>query len=235
VTDRLELDETERRALGVLLEKALATPTYYPMTLNAVVNACNQRSNRHPVLALTEADVEEALQRLRGKGLSCVIYPAGGRVEKWRHLVREAWELETGARAVLAELLLRGVQSVGELRARASRMHRVEDQGALDAVLSQLAEHEPTLARRLSPSGQRRGVRWCHELYSEAERETLAEQVVADGAGGGAGARQARPRPTGPAVAAELEALRRRLARIEAHLGLEPEKADQEPVAREAK
>lgn len=219
MTERTELDEAEQRVLGVLLEKALATPTYYPMTLNAAVNACNQRSNRDPILELTEADVEEALQSLREKGLSCVICPAGGRVEKWRHLVRETWELDTAARAVLAELLLRGAQANGDLRQRASRMHPIEDLGALETVLQQLAEHDPPLARRLSPPGQRRGVRWCHELYPEAERE--ARSANAETAGAGRSAAPSRPKTGGAALSAELDAIRDRLARIEAHLGLD--------------
>ncbi|RME71075.1 MAG: DUF480 domain-containing protein [Planctomycetota bacterium] len=213
------LDPIERRVLGVLIEKQLSTPASYPLTLNALIAGCNQKSNRDPVLDLEPYEVQEALERLRARGLVSQYFSAGGRAEKWRTLDREHWGIGGPERAVLAELLLRGPQSMGELRARASRMVPIADLAALGEVLEALASHQPPLAVRLSPPGQRRGVRWAHALYPETERAALrteegARAAAAGGGGGGAGARSG--------VREQLAALERRIARIEQHLGLEP-------------
>lgn len=132
------LNEMEVRVLGSLIEKELATPEYYPLTLNALVNACNQKSNREPVLNLAEDEVVRALDTLRFKQLA-VVSADGGRVTKYRHLLAEQLRLSPAELAVLAELLLRGAQTVGELRSRAERMHSFADLAAVEAVLEELA------------------------------------------------------------------------------------------------
>src|SRR5262249_2251913 len=109
------LSMTERRILGVLVEKAKTTPDAYPLSINALVTGCNQKSNRDPVLNLTDADVEDALTQVQQKGL-VVRITGGSRVERWRHILYEAWRVEKPALAVLGELLLRGPQTEGELR-----------------------------------------------------------------------------------------------------------------------
>src|SRR5437764_10353630 len=132
------LDANERRVLGVLVEKAKTTPDAYPMSLNALVTGCNQKSNREPVLELDEGDVEEALLRCKSRGLAVKVI--GGRVERWRHLLYESWNLDKVEIAIVAELLLRGPQTEGELRGRASRMEPIEDLDALRNHLKSLAE-----------------------------------------------------------------------------------------------
>src|SRR4051794_31787465 len=119
------LDLKERRVLGVLVEKAKTTPDAYPMSLNALVTGCNQKSNRDPILFLSEDDVEYTLTRLQKAGL--VMKITGGRVERWRHLLYESWNVDKVDLAILGELLLRGPQTEGELRTRASRMEPIDD------------------------------------------------------------------------------------------------------------
>ncbi|GIW73271.1 MAG: hypothetical protein KatS3mg102_2813 [Planctomycetota bacterium] len=191
--ERLVLPPRERRVLGVLLEKELATPAYYPLTVNAATSSCNQKSNRDPVTEYTEAEVEDALEQLRARGLASAVFPAGGRVAKWRHLVREALGLEAAARAVLAELLLRGPQTPGELRARASRMRPLADLPALQQAIEQLAGHDPPLVTQLGTAGSRRAVRYAHTLYPE-------EELAALGGGAGRAGRRGRRRRGGSAA-----------------------------------
>src|SRR5947207_9827141 len=135
------LSTLDRRVLGVLVEKAKTTADAYPLSLNALVTGCNQKSNRDPMLNVSDVEVEEALTSAQKKGL--VVKITGGRVERWRHILYEAWRVEKVELAVLAELLLRGPQTEGELRSRASRMEPIADLDVLRAVLKHLA------ARRL--------------------------------------------------------------------------------------
>lgn len=135
----ITLNEIEVRVLGGLIEKELATPEYYPLTLNALTSACNQKSNRDPVVNLDEGEVVRALDALRFKQLA-VVSAEGGRVPKYRHILVEKLRLEPKELAVLAELLLRGPQTVGELRTRAERMRPFPDLPAVEAVLEELAE-----------------------------------------------------------------------------------------------
>lgn len=158
------LGVNERRVLGVLVEKAKTTPDAYPLSVNALVMGCNQKSNRDPVLELAEADVKEALGALQQKGLSVKI--TGGRVERWRHALYEAWKVDKVELAVLAELLLRGPQTEGELRGRASRMEPIADLELLRTVLRRLAER--ALVAYLSPEG-RRGIAVTHGFHSPEE------------------------------------------------------------------
>jgi uncharacterized protein YceH (UPF0502 family) len=162
------LDPHERRVLGVLVEKAKTTPDAYPLSINALVTGSNQKSNRDPILELSEDDVEEALVRCQQKGLAIKI--TGGRVVRWRHALYEAWHVDKTELAVLAELLLRGPQTEGELRARASRMEPIDDLDALRAVLRPLAERR--LVVYLSPEG-RRGTVLTHGFHAPEELERL--------------------------------------------------------------
>src|SRR5262249_28725125 len=119
------LGERERRVLGVLVEKAKTTPDAYPLSVNALVTGCNQKSNREPVMNIEDDDVEECLYALEKKAM--VSRVQGGRVERWRHELYTAWKVDKIEIAILAELLLRGPQTEGELRGRVSRMEPVED------------------------------------------------------------------------------------------------------------
>src|ERR1043166_2320533 len=145
------LTPNERRVLGVLVEKAKTTPDAYPLSGNALVTGSNQKSNREPLLNLNDLDVEEALHAAQQKGL--VMKVIGGRVERWRHLLYEKWQVDKVEIAVLGELLLRGPQTEGELRGRASRMEPIDDLDTLRARLKPLAQRG--LVVYLSPEGRR--------------------------------------------------------------------------------
>jgi uncharacterized protein YceH (UPF0502 family) len=162
---------TERRVLGVFVEKAKTTPDAYPMSVNALVTGCNQKSNRDPVLNLSEEDVEETLEGLQGRGLSTKIL--GGRVVRWKHNLYEAWQVEKVDLAVLAELLLRGPQTEGELRTHAGRMEPIDDLDQLRAVLRPLATRG--LVVFLGPEGKR-GTLITHGFHEPRELEALRHQ-----------------------------------------------------------
>jgi len=162
------LDARERRVLGVLVEKAKTTPEYYPMTLAALVSGCNQKSNRDPVTDFDADDVEEILQGLRKKGAT-VMVESGGRVVRWKHTLYDWLKVSKVEIAVIAELLLRGSQTEGDLRARASRMEPIPDLPTLQALLEGLIARD--LVVQLSPPGQKRGVMVTHGLYRPAELE----------------------------------------------------------------
>lgn len=188
------LSAQECRILGVLVEKAKTTPDAYPLSVNALVTGCNQKSNRDPVLELTDLEVEETLAELQKKGL--VIRVQGhGRVERWRHNLYDAWKADKVELAILAELLLRGAQTEGELRGRASRMEPLADLDALRQVLQPLAERG--LIVYLTPEG-RRGTMLTHGFLSPGERE--AARATA-GAAEAAPVRETAARPEGSEIA----------------------------------
>jgi uncharacterized protein YceH (UPF0502 family) len=165
------LEEEERRILGVLVEKAKTTPDAYPLSINALVTGCNQKSNRDPLMSLEEDDVEDALGRLKNRGL--VMKVIGGRVERWRHLLYETWHVDKIELAILAELLLRGPQTEGELRTRASRMEPIDDLDALREKLRPLVDR--TLVVYLTPE-ERRGAVLTHGFHDKTERQRLTAQ-----------------------------------------------------------
>ncbi len=163
------LNEIEIRILGCLIEKEMTTPEYYPLTLNALTNACNQKSNRDPVLDLDEASVVRGLDTLRHKGLAMQAHGEGSRVLKYRHALFEKLFLEPEQIAILSELLLRGPQTVGELRTRASRMHPFTDLDQVETVLAELAEREPPLTLKLPRQPGRKEHRFAHLLAPPPE------------------------------------------------------------------
>jgi uncharacterized protein YceH (UPF0502 family) len=177
----VSLSPRERRVLGVLVEKAKTTPEYYPLTVAAIVTGCNQKSNRDPVVTYDADDVDEILQGLRKKG-AAVMVEAGGRVVRWKHTLYDWFKVSKVELAVLAELMLRGPQTEGDLRARASRMEPIADLPALQALLEALIPRG--LIQYLSPPGVRRGVMVTHGLYlpEEAERvrQAFAHQVASE-------------------------------------------------------
>ncbi len=162
------LSPVERRVLGVLVEKAKTTPDAYPLSMNALTTGCNQKSNREPLLNLSDVDVEEGLVGLQKQQLVGKI--VGGRVERWRHFLYESWRVNKVELAVLTELLLRGPQTEGELRGRASRMEPIADLDALRGVLRILKERG--LIVYLTPEG-RRGTTLTHAFHTPAELEQL--------------------------------------------------------------
>jgi uncharacterized protein YceH (UPF0502 family) len=162
------LSVNERRVLGVLVEKAKTTPDVYPLSMNSLITGSNQKSNRDPVLDLSDLDVEEALVSCQKKGLAIKI--TGGRVERWRHNLYDVWHADKVELAILAELLLRGPQTEGELRGRASRMEPIVDLDALRALLKPLVERR--LVVYLSPEG-RRGTMVTHGFHVPEELNAL--------------------------------------------------------------
>lgn len=168
----LTLTSTESRVLGVLVEKAQTTPGQYPMTLNAMTSGANQKNNREPVLNLTEEQVLQALDGLRNKRLVNEVMLSGSRVQKYRHVAREALDVQTSELVILAELLLRGPQTIGELRGRASRMHPMESTDVVKNIIDSLSKKPGgAMIKELPPSPGDRSPRYmqllCPNLHPE--------------------------------------------------------------------
>lgn len=172
------LDALERRVLGVLIEKAKTTPENYPLSLNALKNGCNQKNNRAPLMSVEEDAVDAALETLRRLGAVAEIQ-GSGRVNKFRHLAYEWLGVEKVEMAVMAELLLRGAQTIGELRGRAARMEPIKDLTELRPVLDSL--QSKGLVVFLTPEG--RGAVVTHALYQEREMDKVRREVVTLGPG----------------------------------------------------
>ena len=164
----IELTPDEARTLGVLIEKAFTTPDQYPLTLNAVVNGSNQKNNRDPVMTMEESAAFDALEGLRAKKLVVRADMAGSRVNKFRHQAGEALHARPSEVAILAELLLRGPQTLGELRGRASRMQPFESIDAVKNMLAALMTREEPLVRELPPSPGSRAERYAQLLCPQA-------------------------------------------------------------------
>jgi uncharacterized protein YceH (UPF0502 family) len=163
------LSDAETRVLGSLVEKELTTPEYYPLSLNALVNACNQKSNRDPVMSLGEEAVREALHALDKKGLAGPADNMVSRVSKYEHRLQEAYNFTRHEIAILAELLLRGPQTPGELRSRADRMHKFEDLGIVQSTLQRLMKREPPLVKLLPRQPGTKEARYAHLLSGDVE------------------------------------------------------------------
>ncbi len=161
------LNAVEVRVVGALIEKGITTPEYYPLSLNALVNACNQRSSRDPVMDLSEADVRTALFELEQMGLVRVLSDA--RVSKFEHLTYGKLSLGRPEIAVLGLLLLRGPQTPAELRARAERMYTFDDTAGVTAVLDRMAAREEPLVAQLVRQPGARESRWAHLLGGPVE------------------------------------------------------------------
>ncbi|WP_027716702.1 YceH family protein [Desulfuromonas sp. TF] len=177
----MTLNAIEVRVLGCLAEKEMTTPEYYPLSLNALTNACNQKTNREPVMSLDETDIVRALDRLRQLGLATQS-AEGSRVPKYGHNLPGKFRLEPEELAVLTELLLRGAQTVGELRARADRMHPFADLAAVEEVLEELMGKEPPLAARLPRQPGRKEHRYTHLLTGEPEVEEAVSVATPEAA-----------------------------------------------------
>jgi uncharacterized protein len=170
------LEPSERRVLGVLIEKAKTTPENYPLSLNALRNGCNQKNNRAPLTQMEEGQVEDALESLRKLG-AVIVIQGDGRVEKYRHRAYEWLGVEKTELAVMAELLLRGAQTIGELRGRAARMEPIKDLGELRPVLETLEAKR--LIMYLTPQG--RGCVVSHALYQDRELDKVRREAVTIG------------------------------------------------------
>jgi hypothetical protein len=163
------LSEAETRVLGSLVEKDLTTPEYYPLSLNALVNACNQKSNRDPFMNLDEDTVRQALRSLEKKGLAGPADNMVSRVTKYEHRLQEAYNFNRHEIAILAELLLRGPQTPGELRSRADRMHKFDDLGIVLSTLQRLMKREPPLVKLLPKQPGTKEARYAHLLSGDVQ------------------------------------------------------------------
>jgi uncharacterized protein len=175
------LSEVECRVLGSLVEKEATTPEYYPLSLNALVNACNQKSNRDPVMTLDEPTVRQALHSLEGQSLVRSFSPADSRVTKYEHRLQEAYNFYRHETAILCLLLLRGPQTPGELRTRSERMHSFDDLAAVQSSLQHLMNREPPLVKALPRQPGTKETRYAHLLsgdVTQADAESRAQEAV---------------------------------------------------------
>ena len=162
------LNETEVRVVGALIEKQVTTPEYYPLTLNALMHACNQTSNRDPVVSFDEKTIMTALESLREKNLVYVFYGSDSRVPKYKHFVADIFHLTPPELAVMCVLMLRGPQTVGELRGRTNRLYEFADLAEVEATLEKLMTHDdPALIMRLPRQAGQKEARYAHLLAGE--------------------------------------------------------------------
>ncbi|MGH9116775.1 MAG: YceH family protein [Acidimicrobiales bacterium] len=207
----MALTAEEARVLGSLIEKEATVPDSYPLSLNTLRLACNQTTNRHPVLAYDDRTVENALLSLKSMGLVRFVHPShGGRTTRYRHSADERWRLSPQELAVLSVLIVRGPQTVGEVRSRAERHHPFADGNEVEEILDTLAGRSPEpFAIRLERRAGEREARWAHLLSGEPD---LSAEPPPPAEG------EERRVPRGgriDAVEAELAELRRRLDRLE--------------------
>ncbi len=173
----IELTADEARVIGVLIEKAQTTPDAYPLTINAVVNAANQKNNRDPVTNIDDRAVLSALIGLRNKGLVVQQDGPGQRAPKFRHQFKEGLNVNTPEMVILAELLLRGPQTQGELRGRASRMHPLESLDMVKNVLQQLMTRPEPLVKEVAPAPGSRAERFVQLLSPELHSLEVSERI----------------------------------------------------------
>ncbi|MEZ5227691.1 MAG: YceH family protein [Acidimicrobiales bacterium] len=210
----MDLTPVQIRVLGSLLEKAATTPDQYPLSTNALVTACNQKSSRDPVVQLTEREVTDAIFALRNDYQLARSSSAGGRTQKHRHIVDETWGLNEEQQAVLAVLALRGAQTPGELRTRTERYVGFPDVEAVETILLTLAEGDDPFVVDLGRQPGQSQNRWTHLLSGEP--------VVAEPTVGRAAAPRAAGTTSSSALVERIDQLEARLAALEAELGISP-------------
>ena len=209
------LDAIEIRVLGALMEKEQTTPDHYPLTINGVIAACNQKSSRDPVMNLTETQVVEALDRLRQDVLTW--RSEGARVERWQHSLDRRWQLTSASKAIMCVLMLRGPQTPGELKTRCSRLHHFETKEDVEGTLRELAEGFDALVRDLGRRLGQRDNRWTHIVAAEGASQATAELAVEPpsfAAPPPALADSPPPAPSGPTPVERLDQLEARVAEL---------------------
>lgn len=206
----IQLTADEARLLGVLIEKAFTTPDQYPLTLNAAVNGANQKNNRDPAMSMDDGRAFDALEGLRAKGLVVRADMAGSRVNKFRHQAGEALRARPAELAILAELLLRGPQTLGELRGRASRMQAFESLEAVKGMIDALRTREEPLVRELPPSPGSRAERYAQLLSPESVPAEDAAPTAASAA----------PPSTAPIAPVNAPDLTARIASLESEVAM---------------
>jgi uncharacterized protein len=171
------LTETEARIVGALVEKQLTTPEYYPLTLNALVAACNQKTNREPVVSYDEQTVQKTLDVLRDKNLVYVFYGSTSRVPKYKHMLPQVFELESSETAVICVLMLRGAQTLGELRERTHRLYEFSGVGEVSETLDNLSRRDEPLVVKLERQAGQKEARYAHLLCGEVTSYQPPEKV----------------------------------------------------------
>ncbi len=180
------LNDTETRIIASLVEKQLTTPEYYPLTLNALVNACNQKSNREPVVSYDDKTVTDVLERLRDRNLVYVFYGANSRVPKYKHMLPSVYELEPPEVAVMCVMMLRGPQTLGELRTRTERLYQFEGLGEIQETLDGLSRRDDPLVFKIDRQPGQKEARFAHLLNGEFDVEAFAAAVATNRGSGSA-------------------------------------------------
>jgi uncharacterized protein len=202
------LSPVAARVLGSLVEKEITTPEYYPLSLNALANACNQKNNREPVMNLDEDQIRQALHQLEDDGLAGPARGTDSRVAKYEHRLQEVFNFTRGEIAVVCVLLLRGPQTPGELRGRGERMHRFEELSDVQSALQRLMQREPPLVKVLPRQPGTKEARYAH-LFSGEPAEGFGTSEVAESSGTGSSLGQ---------MEAEIAALREEVAELRAQV-----------------
>lgn len=206
------INETEARVLGSLVEKQLTTPEYYPLTLNALIAACNQKSNRDPVMSLDETAVLTAIDSLRDKNLVYLFYGSTSRTVKYKHMLPNVLELDPAGTAIIALLLLRGPQTAGELRGRSDRLYEFGGIGEVQEALDELARRTEPLVMKLERQPGQKEARYAHLLSGEIDIESLPQRSERPAAGGGSNERIEKLEQEVQRLSTELESLQETFA-----------------------
>jgi len=221
----VQLSPVQARILGCLIEKERTTPDNYPLTMNALLSACNQTTNRFPVVSFTDAIVSNAILNLRADNLVRIDYSRSNRADKYRQVLDQALDVDDGEISLLAVLMLRGPQTAAELRTRTERLHAFADQGEVEATLVGLSQRAEPLVTWLAPMAGQKEARWAHLLGGPIAAEDLPV-APAGSADAGRASRTERIEALEETVAAlgdELKQLRADhdalLARLEGLLG----------------
>ena len=183
------LNEIEVRVLGSLVEKQLTTPEYYPLTLNALTAACNQKSNRDPVMSLGETEIQAAIDRMRDLNLVYLFYGSGSRTVKYKHMLPSVFELDPAGTAVMTVLMLRGPQTIGEIRDRTGRLFEFRDLNEVQAALDELSKRDEPLIVKLERQPGQKEARYAHLLSGEIDVSKLPVAAERQ-SGGGSGSNE---------------------------------------------
>ena len=213
----MQLSEIEGRVLGALMEKEITTPEYYPLSLNALVNACNQKSNREPVMNLDDDAVVQAMRKLSDMELAGAANTTDSRVRKYEHRLQEVFNFTRPETAILCVLLLRGAQTPGELRGRSERMYQFDELNDVQSALQKLMNREPPLVKVLPRQPGTKESRYMHLLSGDASVPTPAVNRVSDEAGQAA-AGSIGERRSGGSTEDAAGADRRRIAMLESEI-----------------
>ncbi len=206
------INEIEARVIGSLVEKQLTTPEYYPLTLNALTAACNQKSNREPVMSLGETELLAAIDSLRDKNLVYLYYGSTSRTVKYKHMLPNVFDLDPAATAIVALLLLRGPQTVGELRGRSDRLYEFGGLDEVQAALDDLANRNEPLVLRLERQPGQKESRYAHLLSGEVDQAAIATVASVARSAGGSNERIEKLESDLESVRSELEQFKQEFA-----------------------